>query len=220
MKKLLLGTLLLILLAIPVSSMAEVTVHVGIPMPPAIVFHAPPVTVVIPNTYVYAVPDAPEDIFFYGGWWWRPWQGRWYRSRHYDAGWAYYKGRPPFHGKIPPRWRDDYRDHRWGGHQWDHRPVPYHELEKNWRGWEHNKHWEKQHNWGVHRQGPSDQPQYHRSFQQKHDPPPREVNHFPKGGPEPKEKHHPKKGPEPWDKHKPHNGPDQGDSSGHGHGPR
>jgi len=150
MKKLLCGALLLALLTIvPVSATADVSVHVSVPLPPAIVFSAPPVTVVIPGTYVYAIPDVPVDIFFYGGWWWRPWEGRWYRSRHYDRGWAYYKGRPSFYGKVPPRWRDDYRNHRWQGHPWKHQRVPYQQVERNWVGWERRRHWERQQYWGV-----------------------------------------------------------------------
>ncbi|MGA2527359.1 MAG: hypothetical protein ABSF79_12220, partial [Smithellaceae bacterium] len=63
---------------------------VSIALPPPIVFAAPPELVVIPETNVYAVPDVDVDIFFYSGWWWRPWEGRWYRSRNYNSGWGYY----------------------------------------------------------------------------------------------------------------------------------
>ena len=95
MKKLLFGTMLLALvLVFPVPTMAGVDVGVSISLPPLIVFSAPPAMVVIPETYVYVVPDADVEIFFYDGWWWRPWEGRWYRSRHYDSGWAYYRTGP------------------------------------------------------------------------------------------------------------------------------
>jgi hypothetical protein len=152
MKKLFLGILLLALLAVfPVSAKADVDVdvHIGIPLPPAIVFAAPPVTVVIPETYIYAVPDVSEDIYFHGGWWWRPWEGRWYRSHSYDGGWSYYKGVPPFYRHVPPRWREDYRNQHWKGHPWTHQSIPAHQLTGNWRGWEKKKHWEKQQHWGV-----------------------------------------------------------------------
>ena len=63
---------------IPTMAMgSRVDVGVSIPLPPAIVFGAPPQLVVIPETYVYVDPDVDVDIFFYGGWWWRPWEGRW-----------------------------------------------------------------------------------------------------------------------------------------------
>lgn len=58
----------------PVSATAGVSVHVDIPFPPPIIFPVPPLPVVIPETNVYVVPDIQEDIFFYGGWWWRPWK--------------------------------------------------------------------------------------------------------------------------------------------------
>lgn len=150
MKKLLFKIMFLALVVLmPASVMAQVQVRINIPLPPPIIFPAPPHVVVIPETDVYAVPDVDADIFFYGGWWWRPWEGRWYRSRYYDRGWGHYKGVPNFHNHIPPGWRNDYRDHRWKGHEWDYRPIPHREAEKNWRGWKKNKHWEKENHWGV-----------------------------------------------------------------------
>ena len=60
-------------------------ISIGISLPP-IVFGGPPDLVVFPGTYIYAAPDVHEDIFFYQGYWWRPWRDNWYRSRHYDRG--------------------------------------------------------------------------------------------------------------------------------------
>jgi hypothetical protein len=149
MKKLLLGTLLLALVfVLPMPTMARVDVNVGISLPP-IVFAAPPALIVLPGTYIYVVPDYDEDIFFYGGWWWRPWRGHWYRSRHYNSGWGYYQSVPSFYGWIPSSWRNDYRDHRWKGHQWNYQPIPHQQVQKNWRGWKNNRHWEKQQTWNV-----------------------------------------------------------------------
>jgi hypothetical protein len=127
----------------------DVKVRINIPLPPLIVFPAPPELVVIPETYVYAVPDVDAEIFFYSGWWWRLWEGRWYRSHYYDRGWAHYQSAPAFYRHVPPGWRNDYRAHRWQGTPWDHRRIPYQEMQKNWRGWERNKHWEKQNHWGL-----------------------------------------------------------------------
>ena len=149
MKKLLFGTILLtLLLVFPIPTMARVDVDVSISLPP-IVFSAPPLTVVIPETNVYAVPDSDVDIFFYGGWWWRPWQGRWYRSRNYDSGWAHYQSVPSFYRGIPSNWRNDYRERRWKGREWNYKPIPHEQVQKNWRNWEKNRHWEKQDSWGV-----------------------------------------------------------------------
>ena len=150
MKKLLFRTMFLALLFLfPVPTMAGVDVGVSISLPPLIVFAAPPVMVVIPETYVYVVPDVRDEIFFYDGWWWRPWEGRWYRSRHYDSGWGYYQRVPTFYRNVPPGWRNDYRDHHWGGKPWNYKPIPHQQVEQNWSGWKKTNHWEKQQTWGV-----------------------------------------------------------------------
>ena len=150
MKKILFRTILLAsILLFPVPTMAEVNIGINIPLPPLIVFASPPEVVVIPETYVYVVPDSDVDIFFYDGWWWRPWEGRWYRSRHYDSGWGYYQRVPSFYGRVPSSWRNDYREHRWGGRPWNYHPIPHQQVERNWSGWKKNKHWEKQQTWGV-----------------------------------------------------------------------
>jgi hypothetical protein len=150
MKKLLLGSVFLTLVFVfPVPTMAGVNVGINIGLPPPIVFAKPPEMIVIPETYVYAVPDVPAEIYFYNGWWWRPWEGRWYRSRRYDSGWVYYKRVPSFYGRIPPGWRNDYRDHRWGGRPWNYQRIPHRQLQRNWSTWQKNRHWEKQQTWGV-----------------------------------------------------------------------
>ncbi len=150
MIKLFFGTLLVALVAvIPIPTLAGVDVNVSIALPPPIVFAAPPELIVLPETYVYVVPDVGVDIFFYNGWWWRPWEGRWYRSRYYDSGWAYYQRVPSFYAGIPSGWRIDYRDHRWRGHPWNYQRIPHQQVRQNWKSWEKNKHWEKQQTWGV-----------------------------------------------------------------------
>ena len=149
MKKLFFGTILLaLLLVFPVPTPARVDVGVSISLP-SIVFSAPPLMVVIPETNVYAVPDSDVDIFFYGGWWWRPWEGRWYRSRNYDSGWAHYRSVPSFYRGIPSDWKNNYRERRWKGHEWKYERIPHEQVQRNWRNWEKNRHWEKQDSWGV-----------------------------------------------------------------------
>jgi hypothetical protein len=188
MKKLILKILFLTLVVFaPVSAMAGVSVHIDIPLPPPIIFPAPPMPVVIPETDVYAVPDVQDDIFFYGGWWWRPWEGRWYRSHYYVRGWGYYRGTPAFHRNIPAGWRDNYRNHQWNGHPWEHQRVQHRDLQRNWQGWQKDRHWEKHNSWGVqglphqNKQGniQSHQPQSgHQQGGQGHG------NHHGEGGPE------------------------------------
>jgi hypothetical protein len=147
MKEAMIGTLFLLVAAlVPLSARAQigVSVDVNVPLPPPIVFSAPPEVVVIPETNVYVAPDVEADIFFSRGWWWRPWQGRWYRSRRYDGGWGYYRSAPPpFYRRVPPGWRNDYREHRWRGREWQHERIPHGEMERNWRGWERDRHWQQ-----------------------------------------------------------------------------
>lgn len=173
--------LLTLIFVLPTSASAmggRVDVGVSIPLPPGIVFSSPPEMVVIPETYVYVVPDVDVDIFFYGGWWWRPWDGRWYRSQSYNSGWAYYQSVPTFYREIPSGWRNDYRQRRWGGHPWNYQRIPHQQVQQNWSGWEKNKHWEKQNTWGVQglkpqsrsqQPSPALQPQ-HREQQQVREP--------------------------------------------------
>jgi hypothetical protein len=153
MKKMIFETIILVLILVfPISTMANGRMEVGvsIPMPPPIVFAGPPYVVVIPQTYAYFVPDIDVDIFFFEGWWWRPWQGRWYRSHDYRSGWSHYRDVPSFYRNVPPGWRNDYHQNRWKGRQWEHQRIPHEQVEKDWDKWEKGKHWEKQNNWGVH----------------------------------------------------------------------
>ncbi len=148
MAKLLFGTILLaLIIAVPVTTTAGVNSYTG--SPPPILFPAPPELIVIPETNVYVVPEVQEDIFFYNGWWWRQWGGRWYRSRHYSSGWVYYQGVPSFYVGIPSSWRDYYKDRRWRGHQWNYQRIPYQQLERKWSSWEMSKYWEKEQPWRV-----------------------------------------------------------------------
>jgi len=158
MKRLLSGTLLLgLALVFSMPTPARADVEIGVSLPSLIVFASPPEMVVIPETNVYFVPDSDVDIFFTGGWWWRPWEGRWYRSRNYSSGWRAYRNVPSFYRGIPSGWRNDYREHRWKGHPWNSQRVPHQQVQGNWRNWEKTKHWEKQNNWGV--EGSQSRPQ-------------------------------------------------------------
>ena len=134
MKKTLFGLILLAVITVfPVISIAGVDVRINVPLPPPIVFAAPPNMVVLPGTNVYAVPDVPEEIFFRQGWWWRHWDNRWYRSRYYDHGWGYYRGYPAWHRGIPHDWRDNYRNHMWHGRPWNYHSIHHGDLNRHWR---------------------------------------------------------------------------------------
>ncbi len=147
-KRLLLGMIFASIAVLPLPARAEVNVHIGIPLPPPVILPLPPPLIPLPETNVYVAPDAKEEIFFHRGWWWRPWNGRWYRSRHYNSGWAPHRA-PAFYSRVPSTWRDDYRKHHWRGHSWNYQHVPHQQVQKNWRTWEKNRHWEKRNYWGV-----------------------------------------------------------------------
>jgi len=131
------------------SLQAGAEVDISISLPPLIEFSAPPELVVIPDTNVYVAPDVNADIFFYEGWWWRPWHGRWYRSQDYRSGWGYYRNAPVFYRNVPSGWRADYRAHRWQGHPWNYQRMPHQQVQSNWHHWEKDRYWERQNGWGV-----------------------------------------------------------------------
>lgn len=151
MKKFLLGIILLAFAMIfPVPAMAGVDISIGISLPPPVVFAAPPEVIVLPDTPdVYVVPDIDVDLFFWNGWWWRLWEGRWYRSHYYNRGWAYYDYVPNFYFDVDPGWRGYYRERDWHGHPWNYQRIPDQRLERNWKSWHNNRYWEKRASWGV-----------------------------------------------------------------------
>lgn len=151
MRKIVLFATIILSLSIPISALTVPLpppppapgVRVTVPLPPPIVFPAPPEVVVLPETEVYVAPSVPEEIFFNNGWWWRPWNGRWYRSLHYDSGWGFYRGVPSWYGRVPHGWRENYRNHLWGGHPWNHHPIAHSDLQRNWRTWHDTHYWDK-----------------------------------------------------------------------------
>jgi len=151
MKKLLFGTMLLALvITVSVPTMAQVAINVNNPLPPPIAFQAPPDVVAMPDTSdVYVAPDINVDLFFWNGWWWRLWEGRWYRSHYYNRGWGYYNNVPSFYFDVDPGWRGYYRDHNWNGHRWNYERIPDQRLQQNWKSWHNDRHWERQGTWGV-----------------------------------------------------------------------
>jgi len=140
MKKLYLLTILLASVFItPVPAMAGTRVGVNIVLPP-IVIGGPIDLVEIPDTdEVYVAPDVNVELFFWGGWWWRPYEGRWYRSHYYDRGWTHYNSVPRFSHHVDPGWRGNYRAHTWHGHQWNYHRVPSRSFQGHGQQ-EHNRH--------------------------------------------------------------------------------
>ncbi len=136
--------------------------------PPPLPFDAPPDVIVMPDTNdVYVVPGIDIDLFFWGGWWWRPWGGHWYRSLYYNHGWGYYNAIPSFYYDVDPSWRRYYRDRNWHGHRWDYERIPHQRLQQNWRSWQKDRHWERQRTWEVRNYQPRPQQQRQELRQQR-----------------------------------------------------
>ena len=135
-KKLVTATILLLLLGFSSSGIAEVRVNIGV-IPP-LIFRAPPPVVVIPGTYIYYCPEAEADVYFYHGYWYRPYEAHWYRSGSYNGPWAYISSPPTVFLSLPPDARRVTIEHR---------RIPYGDLHRNWRSWERGRYWEK-HGWG------------------------------------------------------------------------
>jgi hypothetical protein len=114
---------------------AEVSVNINIPLP-GLVIGAPPAMMVIPGTYAYFAPDVDADIFFYHGYWYRPYQGQWFISAEYNGPWGSLALRnvPGVLINLPPHYRHvpSY-----------YRRVPYGMVKKNWRNWEEERHWDR-----------------------------------------------------------------------------
>lgn len=161
MKTTLLTMLVLALaLTLPVSARTEVHFSVEFSLPAPVVFQAPPEVIVLPDTdVVYVVPDIEFDIFFWDGWWWRPWEGRWYRSRQYDRDWQYYDRVPTFYYDVDPGWRNAYRQRHWSGHRWNYELIPHQRLRSNWEQWHSSRYWQSDRTWGVERYQPRPQQQ-------------------------------------------------------------
>ena len=82
-----------------------------------------PETVALPGTSIYVAPAFATDLFFTDGYWWRPYNGGWYRSAYYDRGWAPYRGVPAWYREVPNNWRYNYDHHQWNGRPWNHEHV-------------------------------------------------------------------------------------------------
>jgi hypothetical protein len=150
------GAVFLILTGLSAQSDARVDVNIGINIP-AYSFAEPPPLVVIPGTYAYFVPGIELDILFYHGYWYRPYEGRWYRSRVYNGPWAFITPArvprilidlPPGYRNVPPGYRH----------------IPYREYNRNWRRWERQRYWDRDERWreGRHQERREERREEHR----------------------------------------------------------
>ena len=120
-----------------ITLMSPVQGNAGIPLPPLppLVIPAPPPLFVIPGTYVYYPPDVDVDIFFYHGYWYRPYGGGWYRAGAYNGPWRTVSPNrvPRALISVPPAYR-----HVPPGHE----RLEHGRVQKNWRTWEKERHWD------------------------------------------------------------------------------
>lgn len=129
------GALLASFLAVPAPAGAGVRVGIGIQLPP-LIFPGPPSLVVVPGSYVYYPPSIGADIFFYRGYWYRPYRGSWYRANHYNGPWSHFAVErvPRALHRLPPQYR-----HARPGYE----AIPYRRVRKNWRAWERDRYWDR-----------------------------------------------------------------------------
>jgi hypothetical protein len=122
-------------LAAPAFAEMNVNIGIGIPIGPApvVVYQAAPEVVVIPGSPVYYAPGLNVDVFFYGGYWWAPNGGLWFRANTYNGPWTGIR-KPPVYITNMPR---DYRQR-----VVRERRIPYGHLKKHWRDRERNRRWE------------------------------------------------------------------------------
>jgi len=172
MKKVLLGIILLAsVVMVPLQTTAQIHIGFSIGLPPPIVFSRPPNVIVLPDTdYVYVIPDLDIDLYFWNGWWWRLWEGNWYRSPYYDSEWEYVGDVPDFYYDIDPNWRIYYRSHSWYGYPWNYELIAPQILIRNWRNWYNDRYWERGHPWGVRNYRP--RPRIYRPAPRPPAPPP------------------------------------------------
>lgn len=115
--------------------MAGLEVEINISLP-SVQIEEEPVMAIVPGTNIYFMYGYEQDYFFYGGYWWRFHDNRWYRARHYNGKWKYRKNKyvpAPFHN-LSPGWRKMHTTHS---------GIKYQDMKKNWKKWDKEKHWEK-----------------------------------------------------------------------------
>jgi len=93
---------------------ARVNVNVGLVLPGPIII-AQPALAVVPGAPVYYAPQVSFDLYFYHGYWYRPYRGGWYWSGGYGGPWRH-MGYNPFAAYGYGRgWGHHGQGHRGGG---------------------------------------------------------------------------------------------------------
>ena len=131
-------------------AMAQVTIEFNLPgVSIGVVQSAYPALVQVPGYPVYYDPGAPENYFFYDGYYWVYQGDNWYSSAWYDGPWAlmapqsvplfilrvpvrYYRRPPSYFGgwsrEAPPRWGEHWgpawERERSGWDHWDRHRAP------------------------------------------------------------------------------------------------
>lgn len=108
MKNLFASVAVLAVLAVLAASpvLAQVRVEVNVPVP-TITFRAPPPLVVV-QPGVQVVEDSDDEVFFVDGFYWCRRDGRWFRTRTHNGGWAFVEERRvprPIYGLSPGQYR-------------------------------------------------------------------------------------------------------------------
>ena len=159
----------------PVSSVAQVSIGIGLPhVSIGINLPAYPRLVRVPGYPVYYAPQLQANYFFYDGMYWVYLDDGWYASSWYNGPWwlvdrvevpvfilripvRYYRRPPPyFHGwrpDAPPHWGDhwghDWAQHRGDWDKWDRRaapgPAPLPSYQRQYSGERYPREVERQH---------------------------------------------------------------------------
>ena len=164
-KILFLGIVLGALMMFPSSGVPQARADVRVALPPPYRFAAPPAMVVIPGTYVYTIPDVNMDVLFFSGYWYRPYEGRWFRARSYNGPWAFCPdpqvpapllSLPLDFREVPPGWRR----------------IPYADFRRNWSAWERDRYWDKDRDWheGWHGRAEEHRDEGHGRFEGRPEP--------------------------------------------------
>jgi hypothetical protein len=95
-----------------------------------------PDLIVIPGTYVYVIDESDDDVYFYGGVWWRFWSRSWYRSDSFRGKWVEVEVRhvPRQVTHLPSGWKNKRRNAP---------RAKWRDTRDHWKKWENDKHWEK-----------------------------------------------------------------------------
>ena len=104
---------------------AEVQVNINLG-PPPIVVAEPPEVVLIPDSWVYFVPQPDIDVFYYNGYWWSPRGNQWYWAKTYNGPWKTISRRyvPAPVYRVPNDYRVRYEKQQ---------RIPYGQWKKQWK---------------------------------------------------------------------------------------